>query len=208
MRLSQEDRERLEAAAKSAWERSDFTQAATLALKGYGPEVFGLVASLHKDPDDAADVFARATEALWKSLPRFAWECSLRTYLYTLAHNASHRARRDSARAQKRVRRASNSELDAIANRVRTETLTYLRTEKRTRVHALRESLPPDDQLLLVLRVDRGLAWNDLARVMSQGDLGDADLVREAARLRKRFQTVKAQLLQAARHEEARAKKA
>jgi len=53
--------------------------------------------------------------------------------------------------------------------------------------------------MLLVLRVDKGLAWNDLARVMYAEDgplLDDEGLKREAARLRKRFQHVKERLLE------------
>jgi RNA polymerase sigma-70 factor (ECF subfamily) len=45
-----------------------------------------------------------------------------------------------------------------------------------------------------VLRVDRGLAWDELARVFSEQDLDEEALTREAARLRKRFQLVKEKL--------------
>jgi RNA polymerase sigma-70 factor (ECF subfamily) len=64
----------------------------------------------------------------------------------------------------------------------------------------VREQLEPDDQMLLILRVDRQLEWRDLALVMSTRDhcptarLDDAALDREAARLRKRFERVKAEL--------------
>lgn len=53
------------------------------------------------------------------------------------------------------------------------------------------------DRLLLVLRVDKGMSWNDVACVLHGGEgLGDAArATREAARLRQRFATVKRELL-------------
>ena len=60
---------------------------------------------------------------------------------------------------------------------------------------ALRETLDPDDRVLLVLRVDRDLQWNEVARVMLGDEApSDGDLAREAARLRKRFQLLKEDL--------------
>jgi RNA polymerase sigma-70 factor (ECF subfamily) len=86
---------------------------------------------------------------------------------------------------------------------VRTATLSFLRTERRTQLAALREALAPEDQTLLILRVDRKLSWEELAVVLgSDPNLSGADaLKREAARLRKRFQIVKSKLRkQAVKH--------
>lgn len=88
---------------------------------------------------------------------------------------------------------------------LRTATLAYLRTEKRTRLHALRDGLPEEDRMLLVLRVNRAIRWLDLARVFAAKRAGTAleasDLTREAARLRKRFQLVKERLRALAKRE-------
>jgi RNA polymerase sigma-70 factor (ECF subfamily) len=68
----------------------------------------------------------------------------------------------------------------------------------------LREALPPEEQALLMLRVDRELAWNDLAHVLADdaaAPLEGKALAREAARLRKRFQVVKEKLYDAARRD-------
>ena len=82
---------------------------------------------------------------------------------------------------------------------LRTPTASYLRTSHKDRFAALRDSLPEDERMLLVLRVDKQLGWNDLARVMHEGGpepLDDEALKREAARLRKRFQLLKERLLE------------
>ena len=88
-----------------------------------------------------------------------------------------------------------------IAIELRSATVTYLKTESKDRFAALRESLPVEDQTLLILRVDRGLAWDELARIMlgEEPVPSNEDLKRESARLRKRFQFVKEKLLELGR---------
>jgi RNA polymerase sigma-70 factor, ECF subfamily len=131
MPLTEQERKRLEAGAREACLRGDHTSAATIAVRGYGPEVLGFLMAIHRDEHEAADLFAQVTESLWTSLPTFAWNCSLRTWLYTIARNASRHQRRDAARREKRGRRVGASALDGVAQAVRTETLTFLRTGAR-----------------------------------------------------------------------------
>jgi RNA polymerase sigma-70 factor (ECF subfamily) len=114
-----------------------------------------------------------------------------------LARHASLNYRRGRRRHERReLGLPEGSELSAVVAQVRSETASYLRSERRERFAALRESLPQEDQVLLVLRVDRGLAWNELARVLREGEgpPGEEELKREAARLRKRFQLLKERL--------------
>ena len=85
--------------------------------------------------------------------------------------------------------------LSELVERVRSATQIHQRTEVKDRVRALREQLDPDDQMLLILRVDRGMAWRDLAIAMAgDADLDDTAIDREAARLRKAFERVKTEL--------------
>ena len=67
----------------------------------------------------------------------------------------------------------------------------------------LREDLPREEQEILVLRVDKQLAWDDLARVLWEGvePPSDEELKRESVRLRKRFQTIKDRLRELWRRE-------
>jgi RNA polymerase sigma-70 factor (ECF subfamily) len=194
--MNEQDRARLEQDARAACARGDHDGAATLALKGYGPEIFGFLVAVHRDEALANDSFSEFAEGLWRSLPGFAWNCSLRTWSYAIARHVTRMARRGAARRDRRAPRVGASALDDVAEAVRSATLTYLRTEKRTKIDALKDALSPEDRALLVLRVDRGLAWNDLARVLAEeeGGLDDAALTREAARLRKRYQLVKDRL--------------
>lgn len=189
--------EALEREIREHFDRGDLQAAAASTVRGYGAEIFGFLVATHRSEQDASDVFSDFTEALVKGLPSFGWACSMRTWAYTIARNASHRFRRDAAR--RGARRANTSALDDVAQAVRTDTLAYLKTQSRTRLEELRDSLDPEDRELLILRVDRNLSWNDLALALS--DEPPADLAKEAARLRKRFQLLKEKLREMAKRE-------
>jgi len=165
-------------------------RAATRALEAYGAELYGfLVGTLGNEPD-AAEVFSQVGEDLWKGLPSFALGCSVRTWLYVLARHAAARFRRSPWN-----RRTGESHLEALVEAARTRTQPWLRTEVKDRFRALRDALDPDDRSLLILRVDRGLAWEEVARVTLGVEAPDAAVLgRETDRLRKRYQLLKDEL--------------
>lgn len=164
-------------------------EAATLAIESYGPEVLSFLEVMLRDHADSADAFAQACEDLWKGLPRFEGRAAMKTWFYTLARHAASRLRRTS----RPDRLAAVSEITGVAERVRSRTRPYLKTEVKAGFAAIRASLDETDRLLLVLRIDRAMSWNDVARVMADSgdDESDEAVARVAARLRKRFQTVK-----------------
>ncbi|HEY4242178.1 MAG TPA: sigma-70 family RNA polymerase sigma factor [Kofleriaceae bacterium] len=168
-------------------------EAATDALRMYGPEIYALFASVHRNEQDAGEVFSLYCELLWRGLTGFEGRALFRTWIYTIAWNASSRFR-----SQQRARReelSPDSQLARLAEQVRVSTMSRLRLEQRTKIQVLRETLPVEDQMLLILRVERELEWTELVRVMSpDADVDAATLTRESARLRKRFQAVKERL--------------
>jgi RNA polymerase sigma-70 factor (ECF subfamily) len=199
------DRVELEAEIRRRAEARDYAGAAEAAMRGYGREIYELLAALHRRDDDAAEVFSLFAEGMWRGLPGFAWQSSFRTWAYAVAHRSSLRFRRDARRrAARQVPLPDESRLSLLAAEVRSATQSYLQTERRRRLAELRAGLPPEDQALLMLRVDRKLSFSDLARVLHEEDatpLEGQALVREAARLRKRFQLVKEKLYELGRRE-------
>jgi len=189
----------VEREVRAACDAGDHARAATLALRGYGGELYSFLSALHRDAAD--DVFAMFSANLWRGLPGFTWSCTLRTWAYTIARNTSHRFRRGERRARANVPLDEASAVDRLADEIRTATKSYLRTEAKNRFAALRATLEPEDQELLILRVDRQLEWNELATALADEALGPAELRREAARLRKRFQLLKTRLLELGRKE-------
>jgi RNA polymerase sigma-70 factor (ECF subfamily) len=173
-------------------------RAATRAVECYGPELFGFLIHLLGSEPDAAEVFSQVTEDLWRGLPEFSAQCSVRTWLYVLARHAAARFRRSPW--NRRARRQGDSRLEALIEHARTNTQPWLRTDVKDRWRTLRESLETDDRTLLVLRVDRELDWKDIARVVLGSESPDsAALARETDRLRKRFQLLKQELRRRAR---------
>ena len=200
--MTQAHREQLEHDIRSLCQRGDFAGATTAAIRGLGPELYGFLVGFHRSEQDAAEVFSIVAERLWRGLPSFDWACSFRTWAYTVARNASITHQEEAQRcAREHVPLSDASEVTRIAEQVRTETAAHLRTETKSRIAALRESLTIDEQMLLSLRVDRGLGWEDLVRVLHDGaePLGDEAIRRESAKMRKRFQSLKAKLAELAR---------
>lgn len=194
------DRAELEEKIRAALAAGDRDAAVTLALRGYGPEVLGFLCAQERDEARAHEAFAQLGEDLWQGVAAYAHRSSFRTWMYAVARAALHRTRRDAGRREKRLRPMAAWE--EAAEQVRSATAVILRTETKDRFAALRDALPPEDRELLVLRVDRGMEWSDLARVLGErDDLEGEALKRESARLRKRFQLVKDRLREMAERE-------
>lgn len=178
-----------EAALRQQWDAGAYEDVMTAALDGYGAELFGFLVGLTGDHDRAGDVFGAVCERAWKGLPRLRWESSLRVWLYAIARNEFLRA---ASRTRRDVPLSRVPSVEVAVVRARTATSPHLRTEVKAGFAKLRAALAPDDHMLLGLRLDRGLAWNDIARVLGDGD--PAHLARDAAALRKRYERLKARL--------------
>lgn len=186
----------IEQQTRSTWDGGDRDGAAALAVNGYGPELYNFVCDRVSTEADAQDVFSDFLENLWTSWDSFRWSCSVRTWCYVLLRRALVRHYRGA-----KVRRARNVPLSDVDRSsqliasIRSRTQPFRRSEVKTRARELREQLPEEDQTLLVLRLEAGLSFSDLARVMNEGgDLEGAALTRESARLRKRFQIARDRL--------------
>jgi RNA polymerase sigma-70 factor, ECF subfamily len=165
---------------------------AALAVETHGGELYGFLVHVVGEPVGAADVFVQMIEDLWREPPGVCDGCSVRTWLYRLAYQASLRHR--CSPWSPTVPAGSPVPPQWVAT-ARTMTASW-RTDGDDRWRELRRELSPEDRALLVLRVDRQLAWHDIAQVMrSEGSEDSAGAVtEEAARLRTRFQLLKDQL--------------
>jgi RNA polymerase sigma-70 factor (ECF subfamily) len=175
-----------------------FGEAATLVFDRYGRELMTYLVAIARSETDGAEAFSQFTEDLWRGLPRFRWQSTARTWCYTLARNALFRVRRTvQRRGGPAIGLSDAPQVARAAEQVRSATITYLRTQVKDEVAALRERLSPDDQAILILRIDRKLSWIDVARAMAEEDeeeLTDAELTRRSATLRKRFGRIKSDL--------------
>ena len=185
----------MEAEIRRLAEAERWEEAATCALKGYGAELLGFLHAVVEDPGGADEVFSLACEKAWTGLPGFRFESTFRTWLYGVARNLAF----DRFRAQQRHLARfegleDNSRAGRIAAHVRSTTAVHLRTETKSQLQRIRDGLPPEDRMLLVLRLDREMAWTEVARVLGDDAASAEEVAREASRLRKRYERVKAKL--------------
>lgn len=180
---------------RAALARGDTARATELILRAHGPELVGwLTASLPEA--DAYEAFSRTSEELWKSLARWAGQCSIRTWCYMLARQAAARVRTEPRRAREELVSSLPSAVQAVEEIWNT---TRANAKREQDVYAqIRAELAEEDQWLLVLRVDRELAWRDIAIVLLGDATAEDELTRKAAALRKQFERVKDQLRAAA----------
>jgi RNA polymerase sigma-70 factor (ECF subfamily) len=199
-----EAHDEVERAIRAAADAHDFQAAATHALEAYGQEILSFLIARLRATSDGQEAFSIFAEDFWKGLPGFGFRCSVRGWMYTLGRNAANRyATSPQERRGRNLTLAGRESLSALVDRVRTDTQVHRRTEVKDKIRALREQLDPDDQTLLILCVDRSLPWRELAMVMHESgeQLQGEALDREAARLRKRFERVKAELKELAKRE-------
>jgi RNA polymerase sigma-70 factor, ECF subfamily len=186
--------ESVDQAVQNFLERGEIDAATALVLRTYGAEMLGFLHGI-LSADRVDEAFSVLSFGVWRGLSAFESRSSLRTWLYVLARRAAARATRGVRRDE--IPLSSASALEQLVVEVRQTSLPHL-APVRDQFAALRAKLEPEDQLLLVLRVDRELPWRDIAVVMSE-DSSDAEIDRVAATLRKRFERVKAQIRSMAR---------
>jgi RNA polymerase sigma-70 factor, ECF subfamily len=184
----------VEASLRRGFDEGDFQRVASEALSAYGPGIFGLLVALLRDEEDAREAWAEFAEDLWRGLPEFAWRASLRTWLYRVARSAASRVREARSLGARRNVPLSRSPISDLAADVRERTLPHLKTESKNALAELRKGLSLDEDLLLVLRLERKLGWDEIAEVIEGPPLDPADAKRRAALLRKRFQLLKERL--------------
>ncbi len=171
--------EPIDAAVSQALSRGDTRRAVEVLWRAYGAEVFGWLVAVH-GPIDAADMNGGLALSLVRAMKTFRGESSARTWLYQVARNE--------ARQFKRRQRRQRALHTPLANHPSAEERAAeepSREGQRRTLDELRASLDEEDRSLLVLRVDRGLSYADVARVML-GAARDDEVARGAVRLRQR----------------------
>jgi RNA polymerase sigma-70 factor (ECF subfamily) len=174
----------LEAQVRASLDRGDRDEAVTRAIEHLEPDIRGYL-GCRLGEDDAEDALSQFRENVWKDLPRFRWECSLRAWAYRLAHHAVTRIlRRPHRRREEHLPSSAASWLAASLGPGRS-----LASGQHQGLALLRAELSEEEQTLLTLRIDRELEWEEIAVVVGA----------TSAALRKRFERLTTRLEQMAR---------
>ena len=134
--------------------------------------------------DEAHDA---TCEQLSRGLTSFRWECSLRSWSYIVA-------RREAKRCRDRFgRRVSPGEtLVSAGSSSDSAREASASSSSDDTIDRLRASLSDDDRDLLVLRIERGLVWREIAAAFLEEHEASPDAIeRESTRLRVRFRAIR-----------------
>lgn len=168
-------------------------QAATEVIRAYGPAVLRYLRALLRDEAMADDAFSLFSEWAWSAIGRFRGDSPIRAWAFGIAWNAAQRVRGEAW--QKRRERLPTSEASKVAQDVRTSTASARKRERRAdELEELRKELAPDEQNLLVLRLEETLSWTEIAAILSSAGQSVG-----APALRKRFERLKDRLGKLAR---------
>jgi len=161
-------------------------EAATAAIKAYGPQILRYLRSILGDEEESRDAFGQFAENLWRGMPRFRSTAPFRIWAYRIAWNVACDLRKQPWR--NRRRRLETGEASRVAQTVVTESDVKLE-KRRVDLLLLRESLSLEDRALAALRIDQELSWGECAEVLSR--TGDEVKVNT---LTKRFERIKERL--------------
>ena len=122
------------------------------AAAAFGPALERLARAYERDPDKRRDLLQEIHIALWRSLARFDGRCSLRTWVYRVAHNtATSKVLRPQTNAPSIV--ALDDSLESIAEASAEEVLDRRRALER--LHDLIAQLKPLDRQVMLLYLEQ-----------------------------------------------------
>jgi RNA polymerase sigma-70 factor (ECF subfamily) len=173
-----DDHAELEGRVRQLMQAGDCDSGATAVIEALGPGVLRFLTGM-LPADDAKDAFSDFQQSIWRGLPAFRWECSLRAWSFRVARNAAFRIARDGYR---RRRTPLSPDLAWVSEEPDSADLS----EELAR---LQVALEPDERALLALRVGRSLKWNEVRAVLASA----GDEISSAA-IRKRFERLKLKL--------------
>lgn len=193
--MTDEQRRTLEDRIRQEHVGGNIRGAIALAIEGYGAEMNGFLLGRADSADDAAEAYCMFEDDLLAQLKGFEWRSSFRTWAYKVAHHALARFHKGAAR--RATRETSLMSHQEVLAKSRSLTAEWAKTSVKDAFRELRRKLSEEDQTILILRVDRELAWRDIAEVIGQIDTDAAPpaaLKIETNRIKKRFERARNEL--------------
>lgn len=170
--------------------QGSFDRAVTMILRGlaelegdekftcYGDEIFGYLVKATGDYVSAQEIFSMFKEDLWKGICTYKPTHTLRSWLYCVARNARNRYyTRDRYREVIPLTTNKAAGLYVSSN----SSAVHQAEQKNKLLQVMYSHLTPDERDLLIFRVDREMAWDEIA-----DSLGI-----ESAAARKRYERLK-----------------
>jgi RNA polymerase sigma-70 factor, ECF subfamily len=123
------------------------------AAAAFGPALERLARAYERDPDKRRDLLQEIHVALWRSLARFDGRCSMRTWVYRVAHNtATSKVLRRQTNAPSIVALDDSLEPAGVAA---SEEQVLDRRRALERLHGLIRQLRPLDRQVMLLHLEQ-----------------------------------------------------
>ena len=122
------------------------------AATEFGASLSRLARGYETDSEQQRDLLQDMHFALWRSLATFNGQCSLRTWIYRVAHNVA-----ISTRLRRRARRTQLVGLDELVETADNEDIEQISSEHQLLSQLqmlIRRLKPPDDQVMLLYLED------------------------------------------------------
>ena len=161
-------------ADRAAGREQRYTEAAT----AFGPALERLARAYERDPDKRRDLLQEIHIALWRSLAGFDGRCSLRTWVYRVAHNtATSKVLRPQTNAPSIVE--LDESLESLAEARAEEVIDRRRALER--LHDLIAQLKPLDRQVMLLYLEQ----LDAASIAEITGLSAANVATKVHRLKQ-----------------------
>jgi RNA polymerase sigma-70 factor (ECF subfamily) len=160
--------------------KGDPSAAATLLIRSYGPQLLGYLQAVLRSNHAAAEAFSLVCENVWSEMT-CPHSSTFKAWAYAIAWREALRVAENPGRERPRL---SQAEAEKLADEVRSLTAPHLVMAHEDRLAELRQALDPAERTLLILRIDRGMSWAEVAYVLGEGENN----------LRKRFERIKLRL--------------
>lgn len=138
-------------------------------LRKYERRVYGLVRRMIKDEEDARDLAHEAFIRAFKNLKQFDLERKFSSWLFRIANNLCidhyRRRRLDTVPMVRQVDGAEEESWD-LPDRSPSPAERFSDRERSRRLLAAIESLPPVYRMVILLRHQQGLAYDEIAESM------------------------------------------
>ena len=126
----------------------------------FAPAIARLARAVERDADKARDLEQDMHCAIWTSLARFEEQCSLKTWVYRVAHNV---AADHVSKASKGPKKVPLEDIEALPTAANPET-EAAEAHAMSQVAALVRQLPPIDAQVIVLWLE-GESGADIAEI-------------------------------------------
>lgn len=149
-------------AAEAGHEPGDEARFVAVAEE-FGPALVRLSAGYERDPAQREELVQEIWLQLWRALPGFRGDASLRTFVFRVAHNT---AVRHVHRATHRPSKSADPAPETLAASDDDPESTYAQRHALAALHARIAALPPPDREIVILHLE-GVPQREIAEITS-----------------------------------------